>query len=126
VYGNALALDAVFAAFEAEVGGTPLVFNGDFNWFNVDPVLFQRLNEPVLCWPATSGNVETELEASGSAARSGHDPVCERMLLLVGNTRTKGEWWSSVFPKSERNRAEIQGGECTPRLQMASWWSAIK
>jgi hypothetical protein len=45
VYGNAQALDAVFAAFAAEAGVKHLVFNGDFNWFNVDPESFQRLNE---------------------------------------------------------------------------------
>jgi hypothetical protein len=71
VYGNAQALDAVFAAFAAEAGVKHLVFNGDFNWFNVDPEPFQRLNEEVLHWPATRGNVETELGAAGSAAGCG-------------------------------------------------------
>lgn len=71
VYGNVLALNAVFAAFAAEAGAKHLVFNGDFNWFNVDPKLFQRLNEEVLCWPATRGNVETELGVAGGAAGCG-------------------------------------------------------
>jgi len=61
LYGNELALNAVLAAFEAEAGAKHLVFNGDFNWLNVHPGLFQRLNERVLCWPATRGNVETEI-----------------------------------------------------------------
>ena len=71
VYGNPLALDAVFTAFAAEAGATHLVFNGDFNWFNIDPALFQHLNERVLAWPATRGNVETELGAAGRVAGCG-------------------------------------------------------
>lgn len=71
VYGNPLALDAVCAAFAAEAGAAHLVFNGDFNWFNVDPALFQHVNERVLHWPATRGNVETELGATGGAAGCG-------------------------------------------------------
>jgi hypothetical protein len=71
LYGNAFALNAVFAAFEAEAGTKHLVFNGDFNWLNVHPALFQRLNEQVLCWPATRGNVETELGAAGSETGCG-------------------------------------------------------
>jgi hypothetical protein len=71
VYGNPLALDAVFAAFAAEAGPKHLLFNGDFNWFNIDPEQFQRLNAQVLCWPATRGNVETELGATGGDAGCG-------------------------------------------------------
>src|SRR5215470_12018957 len=72
VYGNPLALNAVFAAFAAEEAGAKhLIFNGDFNWFNIDPALFQRLNAQVLHWPATRGNVETELGATGGAAGCG-------------------------------------------------------
>jgi hypothetical protein len=71
LYGNAFALNAVFAAFEAEAGAKHLVFNGDFNWLNAHPELFQRLNERVLCWHATRGNVETELAAAGSEAGCG-------------------------------------------------------
>src|SRR5262245_60277290 len=71
VYGNPLALDTVLTVFAAEAGATHLVFNGDFNWFNIDPALFQHLNERVLGWPATRGNVETELGAAGRTAGCG-------------------------------------------------------
>jgi hypothetical protein len=71
LYGNELALNAVLTAFAAETGATHLVFNGDFNWFNIDPELFQRLNARVLGWAATRGNVETELQGTGSAAGCG-------------------------------------------------------
>ena len=44
-----------------------LVFNGDFNWFNVDTSGFRLLNETVLGHIAIKGNVEAEIGApSGS------------------------------------------------------------
>ena len=66
LYGNQPALDQVLALFEQERGDKRLFFNGDFNWFNTDPVAFERLNRQVLAHDALRGNVETEL-ASESA-----------------------------------------------------------
>ena len=63
LYGNEPALDAVLALFEHETGPKRLVFNGDFNWFNVEPESFARLNQRVLAFDALRGNVETELAA---------------------------------------------------------------
>lgn len=40
-----------------------LVFNGDFNWFDVDDGGFRQINERVLAHDATLGNVEAELVA---------------------------------------------------------------
>jgi len=71
LYGNELALNAVLTAFAAEAGVTHLVFNGDFNWFNIEPGLFERLNTRVLGWAATRGNVETALDASSAATGCG-------------------------------------------------------
>src|SRR5262249_23466718 len=65
VYGNVLALDAVDEAFAAETGSKYLIFNGDFNWLNVHPTQFERVNTRVLHCAATRGNVETELGAVG-------------------------------------------------------------
>lgn len=64
LYGNPLALDSVLALFDRESGPKRLVFNGDFNWFNVDAATFERLNRSVLAFDAMRGNVETELGAS--------------------------------------------------------------
>ncbi|MDP3225131.1 MAG: hypothetical protein Q8M96_18500 [Rubrivivax sp.] len=61
LYGNEPALDQVLALFEQETGDKRLVFNGDFNWFNIDPGSFERLNSRVLMHSALRGNVETEL-----------------------------------------------------------------
>jgi hypothetical protein len=125
VYGNALALDAVSAAFEAEVGGTHLVFNGDFNWFNVDPVLFQRLNERVLCWPATCGNVKTELEATGSAAGCGcaypawvNDGVVERSNAIMHRLRQT----AARFPDL---RAQLTTSPMWQRIGVGATWVVV-
>ena len=48
-----------------------LVFNGDFNWFDVDPDGFARLNARVLAHAALRGNVETELATDDERAGCG-------------------------------------------------------
>ena len=61
LYGNLPALDAIDEMAAAEDGPVTLCFNGDFNWFNVDPAGFDEINERVLGHTATLGNVEAEL-----------------------------------------------------------------
>ncbi len=71
LYGNPFALDAVLELAGAERGPTTLVFNGDFNWFNVDPPCFSAINEEVLRHRALRGNVETELAADSGETGCG-------------------------------------------------------
>jgi hypothetical protein len=71
LYGNTLALDALLGAYEADRGGKALAFNGDFHWFDVDPVEFRRVNETVLGFHALRGNVETEIAAPEEGAGCG-------------------------------------------------------
>lgn len=74
LYGNQAALDMILAMFEQERGNKHLIFNGDFNWFDVDPQSFSRINQAVLTFDAIRGNVETELarpNADGAAAGCG-------------------------------------------------------
>lgn len=61
LYGNFQALEAVQECARAESVQASFVFNGDFNWFNVDGPGFVKVNERVLELGATRGNVETEL-----------------------------------------------------------------
>ncbi len=68
LYGNRFALDALHRLLEADA---TLVFNGDFNWFNVDPEGFEAINTNVLDHVALRGNVETELAAPDSDAGCG-------------------------------------------------------
>lgn len=68
LYGNGPALDAVLGLFERERGPKRLVFNGDFNWFDIEPAAFERINRCVLGFDALRGNVETELAAPGDDA----------------------------------------------------------
>ena len=70
LYGNPFALAAALRLRAAEPDAR-LVFNGDFNWFDVDDASFVRINREVLTHRALRGNVETELLATDSAAGCG-------------------------------------------------------
>ena len=67
LYGNRPALEAVLTLAENEPRPVTLVFNGDFNWFNVDLQGFRSINETVLKHHALRGNVETELAREAAA-----------------------------------------------------------
>ena len=67
LYGNPFALKAVLQLAGDERGSTALVFNGDFNWFNVDRPGFSAINEEVLRHRATRGNVETAFAEAANA-----------------------------------------------------------
>ena len=71
LYGNPFALDAVEALADGEAGPVSIVFNGDFNWFNVDDADFAAINRRVLAHPAILGNVEAELGEAGDEAGCG-------------------------------------------------------
>ncbi len=71
LYGNRPALASVLELAASEPGRTAVVFNGDFNWFNVDPEGFESINRAVLGQVALRGNVETELAADDAAAGCG-------------------------------------------------------
>ncbi len=71
LYGNTLALQALLDAYTAEPGDKALVFNGDFHWFDVDREEFLLVNDTVLAFHATRGNVETELAAPEEGAGCG-------------------------------------------------------
>jgi predicted phosphodiesterase len=62
VYGNLRALQALVALVEADPSpAKALVLNGDFHWFDVDPVRFAAVQALALQQHALRGNVETEL-----------------------------------------------------------------
>lgn len=71
LYGNRPALASVLELAAAEPGRTAVVFNGDFNWFNVDQDGFESVNRTVLGHIALRGNVETELAADDPTAGCG-------------------------------------------------------
>ncbi|MBL8380839.1 MAG: hypothetical protein JNM79_23415 [Burkholderiales bacterium] len=70
MYGNPFALDALDRLLAREPGAQA-VFNGDFNWFDIDDTGFTRVNRAVLRHHALRGNVETELLADDAAAGCG-------------------------------------------------------
>ena len=71
LYGNREALDAIQAMAAAEESPATLVFNGDFHWFDVDPLDFGRIEDEVERHVAIRGNVETELAQDASDAGCG-------------------------------------------------------
>lgn len=71
LYGNPFALRALLEAYDRERGSKALVFNGDFHWFDVDAGDFRLVNDTVLEFRATRGNVETELAAPSARAGCG-------------------------------------------------------
>lgn len=71
LYGNRPALAALTALAAGETRAPTIVFNGDFNWFNVDAAGFEAINREVLRHAALRGNVETELAGEDSTAGCG-------------------------------------------------------
>ena len=71
LYGNVPALTAILALASTEAVKPTLIFNGDFNWFNIDAVSFETINVEVLKHVALRGNVETELAAGAADAGCG-------------------------------------------------------
>jgi len=71
LYGNRWALEQLLDAFGAESGDKALVFNGDFHWLDADPAEFGAINEAVLGFGATRGNVESELAVPNDMAGCG-------------------------------------------------------
>ena len=71
LYGNLAALDEIERMAAAERGQVTIVFNGDFNWFNVGDASYVRINQRVLAHRATVGNVEAELCRNDSVAGCG-------------------------------------------------------
>lgn len=71
LYGNLPALAAIETMAAQEPGPVTLVFNGDFNWFDVDDAGFAEVNRRVLAHRAIIGNVEAELGVDGAAAGCG-------------------------------------------------------
>ena len=74
LYGNVEALQTVLAMRQAELRrgcSVTLMFNGDFNWFDVDADSFASINQVVLEHAAICGNVEMELGAPSGAAGCG-------------------------------------------------------
>ena len=71
LYGNPFALSVLLDAYFAEPGSKALVFNGDFHWFDAEPEDFALIDETVLAFAATRGNVETEIADPADGAGCG-------------------------------------------------------
>ena len=109
LYGNEAALDAVLQMFDAERGRKQLIFNGDFNWFNISPDRFRRINETVLSFNAIRGNVETELMSTDVGANDAgcgctypdwvEDDTVERSNLIMQKLSSTARQFPSLQEK---------------------------
>jgi hypothetical protein len=71
LYGNLAALDEIERMAAVEDQRVTILFNGDFNWFNVADDGYTEVNDRVLAHRAIAGNVEVELGRSDSRAGCG-------------------------------------------------------
>ncbi len=71
LYGNQPALQTILELALREPGEVRIVFNGDFNWFNIDEAGFENINREVLRHHALRGNVETEIANDDASAGCG-------------------------------------------------------
>ena len=102
LYGNTTALAKVLELFEREHGAVRgekrLVFNGDFNWFNVDDAAFQRINQTVLGFTATRGNVETELGSDQGCGCGYPDWVGDQVVAWSNTIMQRLQGTAARFP----------------------------
>ena len=110
LYGNRPALATVLDLARAEGDRTAVVFNGDFNWFNVDAEGFESVNRVVLEHIALRGNVETELASDDPSAGCGcaypasvGDAEVERSNAIIGRLREA----SRAFPALRQRLGEL-------------------
>jgi hypothetical protein len=86
LYGNLEALAALEALIESEPDGAELVFNGDFNWFDVAAEDFAQLNRRVLAHTAIQGNVEAELcDPSGAGCGCAYPDTVDAAVVQRSN-----------------------------------------
>ena len=121
LYGNVQALQEILALAAAEPITPTLVFNGDFNWFNIDAASFTAINRVVLQHVALRGNVETELAASADDAGCGcaypeyvDDADVERSNQIMRQLRAVAK----AFPELTRKLT------CLPMVAVAQVGSA--
>jgi hypothetical protein len=114
VYGNVVSLREVLAMRRDEQQRSgervDLLFNGDFNWLNVDAESFAEVNETVLEHGAMLGNVEAELGSADMGNGCGcnypdhvEDQVVERSNAIMDRLRRQAR----VFPELGRRVAGL-------------------
>jgi hypothetical protein len=106
LYGHAGALAQIQALFSAEDVAPErrrLVFNGDFNWFSVEPAAFEALNTTVLGFDALRGNVETELAVPATTDDATDDAADDDATFDAGCGCAYPDWvGDGVVERSNR------------------------
>jgi hypothetical protein len=110
LYGNTEALLALQDLVRREPqDGLRLVFNGDFNWFDVAPAEFERINQAVLQHTALQGNVEAELGApSGAGCGCAYpDSVSAEVVDRSNRIMTALQDTAAGFPDLQRQLSAL-------------------
>ena len=69
LYGNPFALSAIEERAAKECSFTRVLFNGDFNFFNIALTDFLKVNNTIsMHYIATAGNVEVEISSENNGA----------------------------------------------------------
>ena len=100
LYGNPFALEAVAAMAQRE--DAKLIFNGDFNWFDIDQESFATINDTVLRHAALRGNVETELSPDDPEMGCGcayPEWVCDAEVDRSNQIMDRLRQTASTFPQ---------------------------
>lgn len=104
LYGNPEALGEILRMARMEQRQRPvrIVFNGDFNWFNVGQHDFALINDVVLAHDAILGNVELEIAAPQPGAGCGccyPDYVSDGMVQRSNAIMERLQAVAAAFPR---------------------------
>lgn len=122
LYGNSEALKSILTLIDYESAPVTLCFNGDFNWFNVEPTEFQQVNQSVLQFDALRGNVETELANVLTTGDCGcayphwvESETVERSNLIINNLKATASGFPEITDRLDElpMYARYQLGEMT-------------
>lgn len=123
LYGNVGALQSILEMAAREAVKPLLVFNGDFNWFNIDPAGFDAINVEVLKHVALRGNVETEFATDADEAGCGcaypdyvDDADVERSNTIMRSLRATARSTSGATACSTSGATAVSTLGSTPAM----------
>lgn len=106
LYGNLPALEAVLALAARE--RATLVFNGDFNWFDIDDGAFRAINSEVLRHHALRGNVETEISSDSASDTASNGCGCAYPDYVSDDDVARSNAISEQLRATARHHADLR------------------
>lgn len=106
LYGNVPALEAVLELAARE--RATLVFNGDFNWFDIDDAAFRAINAEVLRHHALRGNVETEISSDEDSDTASNGCGCAYPDEVSDEDVARSNAISEMLRATARRHADLR------------------